>query len=109
MELSGNIDEIKFVTAAIEPFSDIYRFKCPKCRARLGRVMIWSRMLRGKHAGSLASWSWCPGNKPPSEDFNLGSVLGKGTFNNLCAGIERPHLHVLCNCCNYKFLMECAS
>lgn len=89
----------------------------PKCSAcgehRAGVRGWWVWLAHGAHY-TRVNLSYCPGNKPPTEMHGnpnplaalLGRELPQHEATYPCAGIDRPHLHVICRMCSYHWMME---
>ena len=76
-------------------------------RGWFSKLRAWVRGKRPKLGCGV--YRHCPGSKPPSEERNLGFILGgTNTVENNCAGLFHAHLHVACARCGDHWLMASA-
>ncbi len=107
MKISGDLNNMTISGPTVRPFCERDAVVCPACGA--ANEYLWRRILRrirGKEVKRVATFRYCNGDKPPSEEHQGMFGMFVHTIVNGCSGIIGPHLHCSCNFCHADWYSE---
>lgn len=92
-------------TVKLEPFD--FPYECLKCGGISFRIPFWLARWK-RRTPTMFNVGYCPGNRDPEQSISMFGGFGEVKAVCVCAGIHAPHMHVVCKCCGYSYLMKTA-